>query len=181
LTGRIEVEMSDFNRMSPGGLKHQMIRASRWSMLAELSTKAFMPLLFICLAQILTPDDFGVVSASAILISFSQVLWDAGFTKALVQRTNDIERAAHVVFWTNVGLALIVYFVLYATADLAAVLFKDARVCNVLRIQGLQLMPAAATAVFSALYQRQLDFRILFWSRLLTTILPGIVSLPFAY
>jgi len=43
------------------------------------------------------------------VISFSQIFWDAGLGKALIQRQGDVEKTANIVFWTNTVLGAIVY------------------------------------------------------------------------
>jgi len=58
------------------------------------------------LAFLLTPTDFGIVATAMIVISLTQMLWDAGLSKALVQTRESPEDAAHIVFWTNLLLGL---------------------------------------------------------------------------
>lgn len=161
-------------------LKRQIIRATKWSALSELASRAVTPLIFVVLARLLTPEDFGVTAAVAIVISFSQVFWDAGLSKALVQRESEVEAAANVVFWTNAVFGLVIYGVLFAAADVIASLFKDPRVVLVVRVQGMQLILASLGSVHTALYQRAFDFKSLFWVRLLTTTLPALASVPLA-
>ena len=152
---------TDFNR--------KVISASKWSALGEIAAKAITPLVLVVLARLLTPDDFGVIAAAAMVISFSQVFWDAGLSKALIQRENDIDEAAIVIFWTNAILGIVIYCFLYFCADLVVRVFDDPRVGMVLQIQGLQLIISSLCSVHTALYQRELNFRVLFWVKLFTT------------
>ena len=63
---------------------------------------------FLVLARLLAPEDFGVVAAATVIISFSQVFSDAGLGKALIQRQDRVEESANVVFWLNLGIGLII-------------------------------------------------------------------------
>lgn len=162
-------------------LKRQVFNASKWSVLSELASKAITPLIFVVLARLLTPEDFGVAASAAIIISFSQVFWDAGLSKALIQREGDVEAAANVVFWTNAGFSLVIYVLLFILADGVALLFKDPRVASVVRVQGVQILLASLGSVHTALYHRDFNFKSLFWVRLLTSTFPSLASVPLAW
>ena len=64
--------------------KMSLYRAFGWSFFSELVGRAVAPVLFVVLARLLTPADYGVVAAATMVISFSQVFWAAGMGKALI-------------------------------------------------------------------------------------------------
>jgi PST family polysaccharide transporter len=82
-----------------------MVSSSKWSILSEVGTRTIAPLSFLVLANFLTPDDFGIVALATIMVSFAQILWDSGMSKALIQRTEDIKETANIVFFCNILLA----------------------------------------------------------------------------
>lgn len=161
-------------------LKSKILSASKWSVMGELSSKVITPLVFLILARILSPADFGVASAAVMVISFSQLIWDAGLGRALIQSEAESLESANTVFWANAALSLAVYAVCYFAAPWIADSFQDTRVTAVVRVQGIQMVVNALGAVQRALLQRQLDFRRLFFIRLSTSCLPGIASVPLA-
>ena len=61
------------------------VRSLKWSTLTEVVSRTAGPIIFVVLARLLTPDDFGVMATAMIAISFSQMFWDAGLSKALIQ------------------------------------------------------------------------------------------------
>lgn len=157
------------------------IRASlKWNILAELVSKAVGPVVFLVLARLLTPEDFGVVGAATLVISFSQAFWEAGLSKALIRHPENPEKAATTVFWLNLGLSLLVAAFLAIAAGPISRIFHDARIENVIRVLALQLPLAAFGSVQTALLQREFRFKKLFWVRLVTTAAPGLMSIPLA-
>lgn len=152
----------------------------KWSALMEIVSRTAQPLIFIILARLLTPDDFGVLATAMIAISFSQMFWDAGLSKALIQMKESPEEAGHVVFWTNICLGLLIYIILFAMAPAIALFFKSPASALVLRVLGFQIIIASMTSVQQALFVRDLDFRGLFWIKLLTAFVPGLFSIPLA-
>jgi len=159
-------------------LKHSL----KWSFLAELASKAFQPLVLIVLARLLTPEDFGVMTAATMVVAFSQIFWEAGLAKAVIQRQTDVDAAANAAFWMNVGFGVVVATLLYASATLIADrVFHDGRVGAVLQVMAIQVMFGALSSIHAALLQKEMRFRQLFWVRLATVFLPALASIPLAW
>jgi O-antigen/teichoic acid export membrane protein len=161
-------------------LKTKVVSAAKWSAFAEIASKGITPIIFIVLAWILTPKDFGLVAIATMVISFSQIFWDAGLSKALIQRQGDVEKTANIVFWTNMILGIVIYGLLFLSASFIAHLFKEPLAEAVIKVQGLQIILASLCSVQTALFQKELNFKKLFYVRLLTSVLPGFASIPFA-
>lgn len=152
----------------------------KWSALMEVVSRTAQPIVFVILARLLTPNDFGVVATAMIAISFSQMFWDAGLSKALIQTRKAPEGAAHVVFWTNVVLGLLIYLLLFIAAPAVALFFNSPASGPVFRVLGIQIVIASLSSVQQALFVRDLDFRGLFRIKLFTAFIPGMFSIPLA-
>lgn len=149
--------------------------------MSELASKAIAPVVFIILARLLTPEDFGVMTAALMVIGFSQIFWEAGMGKALIQRQTDVDDAANIAFWINIGLGVIIAgLILFSAESVAKTFFHDNRVSDVIEVMTLQIFLGAASSVHSALLQKSMDFKKLFWVRFSTVTLPGIASIPLA-
>jgi O-antigen/teichoic acid export membrane protein len=158
----------------------QALNAFKWSALGDASSRLIGPLIFLVLARLLLPEDFGIVAAATVVISFSQVFSDAGLAKALIQRQGHTDEAANAVFWINLALGVLIAGALFLLAPYVARFFSDQRIQAVTRVLSLQVVIAAFFSVHVALLQKALDFKRLFWIRLLTTLIPGIASIPLA-
>jgi len=155
-------------------------RSVKWSALMEVVSRTASPIILVVLARLLAPSDFGVVATAMIAISFAQMFWDAGLSKALVQTNEAPEEAAHVVFWTNAVLGVLIYLLLFIAAPAIALFFNSPPSGPVLRVLGLQIVIASLSSVQQALFVRDFDFRGLFWIKLLTAFVPGLFSIPLA-
>ena len=128
------------------------------------------------------PEDFGVMTAALMVIGFSQIFWEAGMGKALIQRQTDIQDAANAAFWINVGLGLMIAALLFLFAQsIGQIFFQDDRVTAVLQVMTLQVLFGALASVQTALLQKDMGFKKLFWVRFATVSLPGIASIPLAW
>lgn len=157
------------------------IQALKWSFLSEIASKAIQPIIFIVLARFLAPEDFGVMSAALMVLGLSQIIWDAGMSKALIQHQSNIDEASNTAYWINIGLGCLISLILYNIArPVALTFFHDERVTQVLQIMTLQIFLGAESATYIALLQKELEFRKLFWVRCATVTLPGLASIPLA-
>jgi PST family polysaccharide transporter len=114
------------------------------------------------------------------IVAFSQAIWDAGLSKALIRLYQRSDDAANIVFWTNTVLALLIYFVIFAFAPLFSSLFHEPRAIQVIRVQGVQIIILSLTSVHVAILQRDLNFRDLFMTRIFTPLGLAIASIPLA-
>lgn len=162
--------------------KDTFVNAVKWSLLAEAIPKIVSPIVVVVLARLLTPGDYGVVAAAVLATSFSRVFWEAGMGKALIQRKGDIEVAADVAFWVNIGLSLLVSFLLFILAHpIALYFFHDLRVAAVMKVLTLQVIFGALSSVPTALLQRELKYKRLFWVQFTTVAVPAFFSIPLAW
>jgi O-antigen/teichoic acid export membrane protein len=161
-------------------VSQKAIRSVKWSVLMELVSRVSSPLIFVILARLLTPTDFGVLATAMIAISLAQTFCDASLAKAIVQSKEPPETIAHIAFWTNVLVAFIAYAFLFMAAPSISRFFHNPPTELVLRVAGLQIIVISLGSVHQALLIRDFKFRELFWIRALTAFVPGLFSIPFA-
>lgn len=166
-----------------GGGKYMstLLHSFKWSFIADVGSKLVTPVVFIVLARLLTPQDFGVMTSALMVISFSQIFWEAGMGKAIIQRQTDRELSANFAFCVNIGLAIFIALLLcFFSESVASTIFDDDRVSDVLKVMSVQIVFGALSSVHIALLQKDMGFKKLFWVRFATVSLPGLASIPLA-
>lgn len=171
--------MDEFSMLE--STKEKAVRSMKWSASMEVVSRLASPVVMVVLARLLVPEDFGVVATAMIVITFGQMFWDAGLSKALIQTEDIPEEAGNVVFWTNTVFGLAMYALLFFAAPRIADFFNIPTSTPVLRVLGLQIVIASLSSVQHALFVRDLDFRRLFWIKLTTALVPGLISIPMAF
>lgn len=163
-------------------MNNKLLHSLKWSTFGELASKVLPPLFYIVTARILTPEDFGIVATSAMVVAFASIFWEAGLSKALIQNQEyDIQKMSNIVFYSNLILSLLTYFLLFLLSDPIATLFHDERVADVIKVSGLSLVIGAFMSTQTALLQKNFAFKKLFFSRLIGTIVPGFVAVIMAF
>lgn len=151
--------------LQTGQPKRSVIGSVKWTVLSEIVSRAFPPLVTIILARILIPEDYGVVGVAAMVLSLLNVVWEAGLGRALIQTEFDINKSANCVFWSNLAVGTFVYLLVFTAAPWVGIIYHDTRISSVLRVLSLNLIIGALTTVQTALLQRELRFKEIFWSR----------------
>jgi len=163
------------------GLRSAAVRAFKWSLLGEIAARLTGPIAFVVLARLLVPEDFGVVAAATVAVSFSQIFFDNGLSRALVHLQADDQASIDAAIVVNLVLGLMLMLGMLVCAPGLAEFFNDSRIRDVLRVLSLQLPVAALCSVVTALMYKRLDFRRLFWVRLASAGIPGLASIPLAF
>ncbi|MGA9754626.1 MAG: lipopolysaccharide biosynthesis protein [Desulfobaccales bacterium] len=169
------------NKPTSDSVLQKAVGSFKWLGLMQLVSRSAQPLIFLILARLLTPNDFGVMATAMVVVSFSQHFWDAGLGRALIQTQEAPEQAANVIFWANVALSLPLYAGLFLAAPWVAAFFHSPASLPVLRVLGLLIVINSFVAAQQNLFVRELDFRWLFWVNLATAVLPAGLSIPLAY
>ncbi len=168
--------------MDKGSLEYKAVSGAKWSFLGNVGTKAITPITFIIIAALISSEDLGIVAISTVFIELADIFWSAGMSQALIQKKDDIRTSANFAFFTNIFLAFFVYGILFFSADVVAVFYKDPRLTLVLQIQGLKILIKSLSAVHFALLRRKLQFKAIFYINIFTTTLPSIiVAIPLAW
>lgn len=153
----------------------------KWSALMEIVTRAAKPITVLALGRLLSPEDFGILATALIIISFCQIFWDAGLSGALIQTEESKEEVADIVFWTNLILGILVYILVFISSPWIAAFFDSPASKPVLQVLGLQIVIASITSVQQSLLLRELEFRQLFYIKLIVNFMPALLSIPLAF
>jgi len=152
----------------------------KWSFLTECICNIILPLAAIINANLLEPEDIGILTAASIIISFSQDIWSSGLSKSLIQANERFDEHAQVTYWINFSLGFLISFSLFIFSDSIAEIFKEERLGSVLKILSVLVFMTSLSSVYVAIMQKNMMFKKLFWIRILTVAIPACVSIPLA-
>lgn len=106
-------------------LKLQTARTLKWNAIDRVATQLLYAVVGVVLANILTPEEFGLVGVLLIFQAFATILVDSGFGAALLREKDPTQQDYSTVFWFNLIVSLAIYAVLFAGAPLIARLFHS--------------------------------------------------------
>lgn len=140
-------------------LRTQSIGGMLWTITRTGGMVALRFLMLIVLARLLTPEEFGLMSAASIVLGFSAIFYQLGVGPALVQRPEISPTHIRTGLTVSVGLSLVFWGAVALGAPLIARLFDLDDLVPVLQVAALVFPISGISVVATSLMQRDLRFR----------------------
>lgn len=152
-----------------------------WSAFQRYSTMLITFISGIILARLLTPHDYGCIGMLAIFMVLAEAFIDGGFGSALIQKKRPTQEDYSTIFFWNLGMAVVLYGVLYFSAPAIARFYDIPLLCDVLRVQGIILFIYAFNIVQRNQLQKKLNFKVLSIVTISTSIISLTITVLMAY
>lgn len=152
-----------------------------WTALQKYSTMLVQFISGIILARLLTPYDYGCIGMLSIFIVLAEAFIDGGFGSALIQKKRPTQEDYSTIFFWNLGMAAVMYAVLFFTAPAISRFYNIPLLCDVLRVQGLVLFIYAFNIIQKNQLQKKLNFKLLSIVTIATSLLALGITVFMAY
>ena len=157
-----------------------MNRPWAWAVAQQVGRQSANYVVFVLLALLLTPRDFGVVSLAASWIAFLSVFGELGFGAALVQRPKLEPGHLSTTFALNIGAGAVLTLLGVATAEPLARFFHTPEAAPVFLALSFGFLLNAPGLSQAALAQRELRFRDLALRDTAAALMGGAVGIVLA-
>jgi O-antigen/teichoic acid export membrane protein len=162
-------------------IKRKLARSSLWMIAANAFNTLSTTVVFIALARLLTPVEFGVVAFASVFIEFSRILVISGIADALIQRPTWDQAVASTAFWTNMALGTLVAALLSAGGLLFGDDYGQSNFPEVLAALSLLLLIEGAATVHTAKLRREFHHKIIARRSMAANIIAGTLGVTLAY
>ena len=132
-------------------LKEKTAKGLFWGAMSNGTTQVLNLLFGVFLARLLTPAEYGIVGVLAIFSAIAGTIQSGGFGAGLINLKHVTHNDYNSVFWLNICVSGVLYLLLFLSAPLIAVFFKQPCLVLVSRILFLSL-PIGALALVSGTY-----------------------------
>ena len=168
-----------------GNINKKINTAASWSSLTEIIARLISPIVNMILARLLVPEAFGIIATINMVISFAELFTDAGFQKYLIQHEFPdeaaLEKNTNVAFWTNLAVSVVICAGIFLFRHPIAALTGNPELGNSIGVASLLIIIAAFSSIQTARYRRALDFKTFFYVRIVTSLIPLVVTVPLAW
>jgi len=162
-------------------VRSQLLHGVVWNFVEKVLIRGASFFIGIILARLLSPSDYGLIGMLAVFISISGVFIEGGLAKALIQRQNCQDIDYSTAFVTNVGMSIIIYIIMYASAPLIADFYGEPILIDLTRILSLNFILGSFNIVQRAKMMARVDFKSLAQINVISTIVSGIIGIVMAY
>lgn len=142
-------------------LERHAVKGVLWTVVQAIGGRALSFLVFVVLARLLSPADFGLIAMAGVFIALLEVFVQQGFSLVIMQRENLEPEHEWTAFWTNLALSAVLGGALWAGAGWVANLYDAPELAPVVRWLAGILPLRAMSTVPAGLLQRRFQFKAL--------------------
>ena len=167
--------------MATQELKSKVAKGAVWTLLEKSSTQVVQFVVSMILARLLTPSDYGTVALTGIFFAVAGVLVDGGFGEALIQKRDADNLDFNSVFYLNIGLAVLVYGIMFFAAPWIARFYNTPELTAIVRISAICLIFNAVNAIQNAELTKKMLFHLSFRVTIITCFASATCGITLAF
>ncbi len=129
-------------------------------MLLQKCTLQPLQLVFgMILARLVTPEEIGILGLTAIFFAVASQLSECGFGAAIIRKQDRTEEDINTMFWFNSGMSLLMSVILFLSAPLFVIFFKQPALLWLTRASACMMFFTSLGSVHWTLYSARRDFK----------------------
>lgn len=162
-------------------IRKKMISGVLWQLSGRYSALIIQFLVTIVLARLLTPNDYGTIAILNVFITISILIVESGFGSALIQigKPNDLDYSS--VFYFNLFISILLYFVLYNLLPYISLFYNNDELNYYGKILFLIIPISSISIVQNTMLKISLNFQSLSFIQIVSAIISGFFGIYFAY
>lgn len=130
-----------------------------WNTLLRIPSQIITFVISILIARILEPKDFGIMGIVMMLIGYSNLITDFGFSEAIIQKNIYNDKILNSIFTFNLAISSILAVLFFVLAGYVADFFKAPECKEVIRVMCLVFIITSFTGIPSAILRRDMNFK----------------------
>jgi O-antigen/teichoic acid export membrane protein len=162
-------------------LKQKTISGFLWSFIDSFTNLSIQFIVGIILARLLSPKEFGLVGMLTIFIAVSQSFINSGFSQALIRKKDPSREDYSTVFYFNLAVGIVCFFVLYLCAGLIGRFFKEPQLKPLIQVLGFTLIINSFTIIQQTILTRRIDFKLQAKISIISSVVSGVVGIGMAF
>lgn len=162
-------------------LKQKVLDGIFWTFGQQFGIQLIQFTVQIILARVLLPEEFGLIGMLAVFMSLGNSLVDSGMSSSLIRTPDADERDFSSVFFINITVSVVVYFVLFFTSSHIANFFNQPILSEIVKVYCLSLIMKAISSIQYIRLTILMDFKTQTILRLPAFAISSVVGLVLAY
>lgn len=162
-------------------IRNKVAKGMFWTYSERITAQLVSFVVSVILARLIDPEHYGVITLVNVFISIANVFVSDSFGNALIQKKDADEADFSTVFFLNLSVSILLYFIIFAAAPIISSFYNEPQVTPVLRVLSLKLILAAWNSVQNAYVSKNMHFRKFFFATFTGTVISAIVGITMAY
>ena len=152
-----------------------------WSAIDKIAYSGMQLIINLILARLILPEEYALVAMISIFIAIGQTFIDSGFSQSLIHKQNRTNIDFSTVFYFNIAVSALLYFIIYSIAPLIAKFYNNDVFIPLTRLVALVLIISSFSIVQRAVLTIKTDFKTQAIISLVSILCSGLVGIIMAY
>ncbi|MBR3615771.1 MAG: MOP flippase family protein [Bacteroidaceae bacterium] len=161
--------------------KNIVLTGSLWTSTSTITTAIVQILRLSILAHFLEKSDFGVVAILTLVLGFTGMFSELGFSTIIMNRKNLTDKEFSSLYWLQFILYTFIYFVITSFSFLVADFFNEPSIRHLLPITMLDLIFVGIGRLYDTIIQKELKFKVLAKRNIIASFISLAVAIGLAY
>ena len=170
----------DRDASEPIGLGRRAAQGLTWTMVEIWGRQGLTLVVFVVLAHLLTPADFGLVALATVFVAFAQVVVDQGLGDAIIQRRDLSRDHIDTAFWVAIATGLLLTTIGLGLAVPIATVLGQPALAPIIQVLSLSFVLSGFTSIQIGLLRRDLAFERLAIRAIVATLGGGVAGVALA-
>lgn len=167
--------------MTEQSLKEKTVKGVGWSAADAFLGQGVTFMVGLILARLLSPEEYGLIGIVTIFTTVMLGVVDSGFSNALIRKAEVSDEDYNTLFFFNLAVSILMYFLLYAAAPWIAEFFERPQLVALCRVTGILLILQSLSMVQYTILSRNVDFKTKTKASVVSAIVSGIIGIAMAY
>lgn len=152
-----------------------------WSAAETFGHQGVQLVVYIFLARLVSPEEFGLAAMLTVFFSVGQILADSGFSNALIQKKDADQLDRSTVFYFNLVVGVLLSGLLCLASGWIAEFYNQPVLQPLSMAMSLMILFTSFGLIQQALTRKEMDFLTRAKSAVIAALLAGGISLTLAY
>ena len=156
------------------------IKSYFWGLLARFAPQGIYLVTTMILARFITPEDFGMIGVLAVIFTVANILLDSGLGGSLIKEKEITGLDCSTIGTFNIIVGILIYIILFLLSNTLEAYFEIPGLSHVVRVISIVFPITALGIVPQSLLKRNLEFKKLFISSIISVIIASLVAIIIA-
>lgn len=162
-------------------LRNQALKGVSWVFLGNFTSSISGFIKIIILTKFLNASDFGLFALVNIVIGFSAIFLDVGFSVAILHKKKLTPLEFSSLYWVNFIFCFLVFIVVIFSSGIFAESFGRTEIKSLIIISAVGIIFSALGKLFKVQEEKNLNFKFITTIDVIAAITSTLVAVYFAY
>ncbi|MFZ0455699.1 MAG: MOP flippase family protein [Ignavibacteriaceae bacterium] len=162
-------------------LSQVVFKGIQWSSISQFGRQLVQYVTTIILANILSPNDFGLLAMALVVTGFIEIFKDLGTSSALIHLNEVNQELISSIFWVNILFGTTFTLLVFLSAHLISLFFNSNDIIPVLQVISILFFISSFSILPKAVLERNLQFNKLAKIEIISTVIGAAVGISMAF